>query len=126
MENEAKKELEEKIYDIIHERGGNIRAYKGLMFDIWKYLRHMLGFMTSNLVMERVLRAASEKFPDFNIDMTKDGPNIEDINDSIQNIEALKFCINYAIDIMEKLAGDVLLKGLLRRLNHKKIPDEIL
>jgi len=115
-------ELKKKISKLANQKGGDIEAYKDIMNAVWRYLRYMLGFMTSTLVMERALRIMHERFPQVYINLTVDGPDLEGLEDSPQNVDALKFCIDCVIEFMEKLAGDVLLKGLMKRLNHKKIP----
>lgn len=120
IENGTRGELTKKISRLVNQKSGDIEAYKEMMDTIWKYLRHVLGFMTSTLVMERAIHITNERFPDIHIDMTTNGPNFQELEDSTQNIEALRFCIDCVIEFMEKLAGDVLLKGLMRRLTHKK------
>ena len=120
MKSGEKQALKRKISMLIDQKGGDIEAYKEIMDIIWRYLRHMLGFMTSSLIMERCVRLTHERFPDVQINATASGPEIKDFKASQQEIDALKFCIDNVIEFMEKLAGDILLKGLMRRLDSKK------
>ena len=125
MNSKAREELKRKLSRHIEKKGGDLKAYKEVMDIIWRYLRHILGQMTSNLVMERCIRLARERFPDIQICMTDSGPEIKDIQASEQAVDVLKFCMENVIEFMEKLAGDTLLKGLMRRLDTKKRSDEI-
>lgn len=124
MNNEVIKEkLKQDIQKLIEQKGGDLRAYKNIIKIIWEYLRYILGFMTSIMVMERAIHVTNKRFSFIHIDMTENGPDLNSLNNSSQTKDALKFCIDYVIDIMEKLAGDILLKGLLKRLNRKKSDD---
>ena len=126
MDNEIREKLKQNIQKIIEQKGENVEAYKDIIQIIWEYLRYILGFMTSIMVMERAIQVTNKRFSFIHIDMTEEGPDLKDLDNSSQTQDALKFCIDYVIDIMEKLAGDILLRGLLKRLSDKKESNDII
>jgi len=126
IQDGAKKEVRRYIHTLIEQKGGRVDAYKEVLRITCEYLRQMLGFMISNLVMERISYITHQRFSFFELPITKDGLDLEMLEDSDQNIEALRFCIDCAIDLMERLGGDTLIKGLIRRLNHVGKENEII
>ena len=110
-------EVKKAISQLVEEKGGGIEAYKQIINETCGYLRQVLGFMIFNLIMERISRMTNERFSYLELPMTKDGPDLSTLEDSEENIEALKFYIDCAIELAEELGGDTLLKGLMRRLN---------
>ena len=120
-QNEVKNEVRKIIYQLAEEKGGDVEAYKQIINDACEYLRHVFGFMISNLIAERIQQMTRERFPSFVLPLRKDAFDLSalkgDKNNNI-NIEILKFYIDCVIELTEKLGGDTVLKGLVRRLNH--------
>ncbi len=117
IQDGVRDEVKKAISQLIEEKGGGIEAYKQIINETCEYLRQVLGFMIFNLIMERISRMTNERFSYLELPMTKDGPDLSTLEDSEENIEALKFYIDCAIELAEELGGDTLLKGLMRRLN---------
>ena len=118
IQNGVKDEVKKNIYQLIQKKGGDIEAYKQVINETCKYLRQVLGFMTFNLVMERISRMTYERFSSSRLPLTKNGLDLSALEDSEKDIEVLKFYIDCAIELLEELGGDTLLKCLMRRLNH--------
>ena len=119
-QNEVKDEVRKIIYQLAEEKGGDVEAYKQIINEACKYLKQIFGFMISDLIAERIQQMIRERFPSFVLPLRRNAFDLSALKGDKNNIniEILKFYIDCVIELTEKLGGDTVLKGLVRRLNH--------